>query len=132
MQRSPVSEELLEFTFLRPARVTYLRRGTWGNQTTGLRLFARVSPKKGVLAKPPKKKFVVEFGDEFKSHRKPRKSINRLEFLLIRSCLLRNSELINAKEAAFHAGLIVPGYLNHEQGDLSDSAVSLAKMLGIT
>jgi hypothetical protein len=92
-------------------------------------LFAKVSAKKGVLAKPPKKKF-VEFGDEFKSRRKPRKSINKLEFLLIRSCLLRNPELVNAKEKTFYAGLVVPGYLNHEQDEPSDSAVSLASMLG--
>ena len=91
-------------------------------------LLAKVSSKKGVLAKPPKKKF-VEFGDEFKSRRKPRKSINKLEFLLIRSCLLRNTELVNAKEKTFYAGLVVPGYLSDEQNDLSDSAMSLAKML---
>jgi hypothetical protein len=94
-------------------------------------LLVKVSAKKGVLAKPPKKKF-LEFGDEFKSRRKPRKSINRLEFLLIRSCLLCNPELVNAKEKTFYAGLVVPGYLNHEQDDLSDSAMSLARMLGTT
>jgi hypothetical protein len=94
-------------------------------------LLAKVSVKKGVLAKPPKKKF-EEFGDGFKSRRKPRKSINKLEFLLIRSCLLRNPELVNAKEKTFYAGLVVPGYLGHEQEDLSNSAVSLAKMLDAT
>jgi hypothetical protein len=94
-------------------------------------LFAKVSPKKGVLAGPPKKKF-LEFGDDVKTRRKPRRSINKLEFLLIHTCLLRNPNLVNEKEKKFYAGLVVPGYLYREQDKLSDSAVSLGKMLGIT
>ena len=92
-------------------------------------LFAKASPKKGVLAKPPKKKF-LEVGDDFRARRKPRKSINKLEFLLIRSCLLRNPNLVNAKEKTFHAGLIVPGYVNDGDGKPSESVKILRKMLG--
>ncbi len=94
-------------------------------------LFAKVSAKRGVLNKPLKKKN-IERGDDYRGSRKPRKSISKLEFLLIGSCMTRNPELVNAKEKIFHAGLIVPGYLNYDQGDLSDSALSLGKMLGTT
>jgi hypothetical protein len=60
-------------------------------------LLAKVSAKTGALNKPPKKKF-FEYGEDFRARRKPRKSISKLEFLLIGSCLGRNSELVNAKE----------------------------------
>lgn len=91
-------------------------------------LFAKISAKTGALNKPPKKRF-VERGDDFRARRKPRKSISTLEFLLIGSCLGRNPELVNAKERIFQEGLFVPGFFKDDRSDVSDSVVSLRKML---
>jgi hypothetical protein len=57
------------------------------------------------------------------------KTIERLEFALIGSCLLRNKNLINTSEKTFHSGLSVPGYLNDKSGPPAASARTLAAML---
>ena len=58
------------------------------------------------------------------------KSIDRLEFALIGSCLAKNSDLLNAQEKVFHKWLTVPGYWNSHPDDYDDAALQLARMLG--
>jgi hypothetical protein len=59
------------------------------------------------------------------------RSIDRLEFALIGTCLSKNKNLINSKEKAFHTGLHVPGYLNSDPKNYDESALQLAKMLEV-
>jgi hypothetical protein len=59
------------------------------------------------------------------------RSIDRLEFALIGSCLEKNKNLINTKEKVFQKGLHVPGYLNSEPKNYDESAQQLAKMLEV-
>jgi hypothetical protein len=65
---------------------------------------------------------------------KPRKrgigDVRALENLLIGSCLLRNSKLLNVKQVKHPKGIVVPGYMNELPGARSTSAKSLAKLLG--
>ena len=65
---------------------------------------------------------------------KPRKGgigdIRALENLLIGSCLLRNSKLLNVKQVKHPKGIVVPGYMNESPGARSASAKGLAKLLG--
>ena len=65
---------------------------------------------------------------------KPRKGgigdVRALENLLIGSCLLRNSKLLNVKQVKHPKGIIVPGYMNEPPGARSASAKGLAKVLG--
>jgi hypothetical protein len=65
---------------------------------------------------------------------KPRKSgisdVRALENLLIGSCLLRNSKLLNVKQVKHPKGIVVPGYMNEPPGARSASAKNLAKLLG--
>jgi hypothetical protein len=65
---------------------------------------------------------------------KPRKGgigdIRALENLLIGSCLLRNSKLLNVKQVKHPKGIVVPGYMNEPPGARSASATGLAKLLG--
>lgn len=99
-------------------------------------LFAKVTAKRASLNKPPKKRMVVvddesdkfDDVDELRGRRKPRKSIGKLEFLLIGSCLVRNPNLVNAKEKSFHSGLVVPGFLNYERTEVSEPVSNLRKM----
>jgi hypothetical protein len=57
------------------------------------------------------------------------KSIDRLEFALIGSCLARNPDLVNKREKKFHGGLHVPGYWNSNPKNYDLAARKLAKML---
>lgn len=57
------------------------------------------------------------------------KSIDRLEYALIGTCLKLNANLLNEKLKRFHEGLVVPGYLPNPNQDQEDSAQQLAKML---
>lgn len=65
---------------------------------------------------------------------KPRKGgigdIRALENLLIGTCLLRNSKLLNAKQTKNLRGTTVPGYMNEQPGARSKPAKDLAKLLG--
>ncbi len=56
--------------------------------------------------------------------------IRALENLLIGTCLLRNSKLLNAKQTKHLRGTIVPGYMNEQPGARSRPAGDLAKLLG--
>jgi hypothetical protein len=58
------------------------------------------------------------------------KSIDRLEFALIGTCLLLNTDLMNKSEKNFHTSMHVPGYLNSPVSSRNKSATELAKMLG--
>ncbi len=57
------------------------------------------------------------------------KSIDRLEFALIGSCLTKNRDLLNIKDSTFHTSMRVPGYWNSAIEDQNESAKKLAKML---
>lgn len=65
---------------------------------------------------------------------KPRKAgigdVRVLENLLIGSCLLRNSKLLNVKQTKHPRGIVVPGYMNEQPGARSKPAKSLARLLG--
>jgi hypothetical protein len=65
---------------------------------------------------------------------KPRKGgigdIRALENLLIGTCLLRNSKLLNAKQTKHLRGIAVPGYMNEQPGARSKPAKDLAMLLG--
>jgi hypothetical protein len=78
-------------------------------------LLARVSAKAGKFRKRSKDKL---------------KSIDRLEFMLIASCLKLNSDLLNTREATFHRSLCVPGYLNDDPTTRHEAAQDFAIMLG--
>jgi len=91
-------------------------------------LIARVTTKTGSLKKALRRH--VESGDSFRSFSAKLKSINRLEFALIGSCMAQNEDLLNLQEKAFHRGLIVPGYLNDSNETLTSPAEELGKMLG--
>jgi len=64
---------------------------------------------------------------------KPRRGgigeIRALENLLIGSCILRNSKLLNVKQTKHLRGIVVPGYMNGKRGALSKSARSVARLL---
>jgi hypothetical protein len=100
-------------------------------------LLAKVSTKRGTLSKPLKKKLIDADDDVYKSdeadglrsRRRSRRSIGKLEFLLIGRCLERNPELVNDKDKSFHAGLVVSGYLNDRNAEPSDTVRSLRIML---
>jgi hypothetical protein len=53
---------------------------------------------------------------------------DKVESLLIDSCLTQNSELINAKKVK-HLGLVVPGYRNSDRGKPTKAAKELRRML---
>ncbi len=99
-------------------------------------LFAKVTTKRGALNKPLRKKFIAvddetdnfDEADGLRSKRKTRRSIGKLEFLLIGRCLERNKELVNDKDKSFHAGLVVSGYLNDGDAEPSDTVQSLRRM----
>ena len=59
------------------------------------------------------------------------RSIDILELSLIGSCLNKNIDLINAKNATFHRIFHVPGYWNSLPKDYDAAASELALMVGI-
>jgi hypothetical protein len=59
------------------------------------------------------------------------RSIRILEELLIGTCILRNSQLINKKATKHFRELQVPGYMNESPGARSREARSLAEVLGV-
>lgn len=59
------------------------------------------------------------------------KSIDRLEFMLIASCIAVNPHLLNRSNKVFHLGLSVPGYVNDVKPTRNKSAKRLAKMLRV-
>jgi hypothetical protein len=65
---------------------------------------------------------------------KPRKGgigdVRALENLLIGSCLLRNSKVLNVKQVKHPKRIIVPGYMNEPPGARSAPAKGLAKLPG--
>jgi hypothetical protein len=56
--------------------------------------------------------------------------IRALENLLIGTCLLRNSKLLNAKQTKHLRGITVPGYMNEQPGARPKPAKELAALLG--
>jgi hypothetical protein len=56
--------------------------------------------------------------------------VRALENLLIGTCILRNSKLLNAKQVKHPKGIVVPGYMNELPGARSLPAKALAKLLG--
>lgn len=57
------------------------------------------------------------------------KSIDKVEFALIGSCLAVNPKIINTREKIFHTLLHVPGYLNSDPKNYDEAALQLANML---
>lgn len=90
-------------------------------------LIPRVTSKKGDLVRA-KRKF-IENGEGIRSQVKGLKSIDQLEFALIGTCIAQNENLLNKQEKTFHQGLIVPGYLNDESEELTESSSKLKRML---
>jgi hypothetical protein len=56
-------------------------------------------------------------------------SIEKLETMLIGSCLNRNPELLNMKKMSHFKGLRVPGYMNDNGQSNTKPAIQLRKML---
>lgn len=59
-------------------------------------------------------------------------AINALEVLLIGTCLLRNSRLLNKRTTKHYREIEVPGYMNESPGARSIRARSIAKLLGVS
>jgi hypothetical protein len=64
-----------------------------------------------------------------KSGKNGSRSIQALEEMLIGTCLLRNSKLLNKNNTKRHK-IEVPGYMNESPGARSTSARNLANLLG--
>lgn len=59
-------------------------------------------------------------------------SVRALEELLIGTCLLRNSRLLNKRTTKHYREIEVPGYMNESPGARSSHARRLAKLLGVS
>jgi predicted GIY-YIG superfamily endonuclease len=59
----------------------------------------------------------------------PVKSIDRLEFALIGTCLAKNPDLINRSQKTFHEDFHVPGYMEGNTPSKSTAARSLRRTL---
>lgn len=59
-------------------------------------------------------------------------AVRALEELLIGTCLLRNSRLLNRRTTKHYREIEVPGYMNESAGARSVRARSLAKLLGVS
>jgi hypothetical protein len=82
------------------------------------------------LATSPKR--LKKVTSNMRDSQKGMKSIDKLEFALIGSCVELNPELINKREGRFLRTLHVPGYWNSPAHEHDASAKKLAVMLKIT
>lgn len=57
------------------------------------------------------------------------KAIDKLEFMLIGACLLKNPDLHNIQEKKFHESLTVPGFTNGDSKDSNAASHALRAML---
>ena len=72
-----------------------------------------------------------------KSHRggfrkptsKPSGATDKLETMMIASCLKRNKRLVNVNKVRHEKQIVVPGYMNNKRGKLTGSAAELNQML---
>jgi hypothetical protein len=90
-------------------------------------LIARLTPsEKFMKAKTAKSKTGSK-----RKRTKPVKSIDRLEFALIGTCLAKNQDLINRSQKTFHEDFHVPGYMEGNNPSESASATSLRRTLRV-
>lgn len=73
---------------------------------------------------------VTPGGKLVKPSKNEHSQIDFLENYLIATCLRKNPDLCNSKQTRFVRGVYVPGLLNPKRGKPSDSAKSLAKLVG--
>jgi len=83
--------------------------------TPVLYLLAKQTPS-GRLTKPSKRRLGA---------------VHALEQLLINTCILRNSKLLNKKTTKHFRGIEVPGYMNESPGARTRHARRLANVLGV-
>jgi hypothetical protein len=110
---------------------TSFRREAWTSHKLlvyldGLQSLRKGTPVLFLLAKRTKA------GRFAKPSRNGISSVEALEGLLIGTCLLRNSRLLNKKATKHFREIEVPGYMNESPGARSVPARQIAKLLGVS
>lgn len=60
----------------------------------------------------------------------PQRDISTLEKMFIGACLQKNKDLVNARDTKIFREMVVPGYLNTQQGGVANSVKELKKLIG--
>ncbi len=91
-------------------------------------LIARVTTKRHTIIRS-KARYIERSDGDTRMERKKLRSVAHLEYELIGTCRVLNSELLNFQLKKFQEGLHVPGYIGDSQAQLDAPSLALSAML---